>query len=348
VARVLAKKHLVGLRENAMRALKDQGMLAHPLDMVMEESVMPWVLDQMGDFLGDEEYQNLNLEDVVRDAFEKGKADHLKSIQKEKQRREDVIREAERRVVHKEQERQARREARERRRKEEELMKLKQAIKANFVDKGEVREHLAQIELLDLHGNYERNRPFAGTLGGQLMQLALVVQVLKEHDQGENPDEPPKSGDHKAQAKKTLKDLLTNAGLFSFVLNFFKEMKLDSFVVTISKESAALLESFKVSELHKLNEEQLKAFKQSVVQAPGHPVFQGLRDGDYRGLGLEADTVFVLLEMLVDIAAKKIPSEVNFAATKVDSVAQKVRLVAVPKHVQETEVGETVWDEAAG
>ena len=54
-----------------------------------------------------------------------------------------MIKEAERRVIQKEMERQARREARERRRKAEELEKLRLAIKANIVDKGEVREHLA-------------------------------------------------------------------------------------------------------------------------------------------------------------------------------------------------------------
>jgi hypothetical protein len=54
-----------------------------------------------------------------------------------------VVKEAERRVIQKELERQARREARERRRKEEELKKLRETIKAHFVDKGDVKEHMA-------------------------------------------------------------------------------------------------------------------------------------------------------------------------------------------------------------
>lgn len=70
----MTKKYLVGLRENALSALKDQGMLVHPLDILMNENVMPWVIDQMADFIEDEEYQELNVEDVVRDAFELGKA----------------------------------------------------------------------------------------------------------------------------------------------------------------------------------------------------------------------------------------------------------------------------------
>lgn len=51
-------------------------MLVEPIEIVMNEAVMPWVLDEMANFIEDEEYQNLNAEDVVRDAFEVGKAQH--------------------------------------------------------------------------------------------------------------------------------------------------------------------------------------------------------------------------------------------------------------------------------
>lgn len=60
----------------------------------------------------------------------------------------------------------ARREARENRRKEEELQKLRDAIKLNFVDRGEVRDHVAQLDLLDITGNYEKGKVFSGSLGG--------------------------------------------------------------------------------------------------------------------------------------------------------------------------------------
>lgn len=101
----------------------------------------------------------------------------------EKQRKEDVILDGERKAIQKERERQARREARERRRKEEELKKLKDDIKANFVDKGEVKENLQQIEAIDMTGHYEKNRNFAGTLGGQLMQLAITLEVIHKNEE---------------------------------------------------------------------------------------------------------------------------------------------------------------------
>lgn len=70
----MGKKFLVGLRENALRGLKDQGMLVDPLDRAMDEDVMPWLLGQMAEFIDDEELHTLNADDVIRDAFEMGKA----------------------------------------------------------------------------------------------------------------------------------------------------------------------------------------------------------------------------------------------------------------------------------
>jgi hypothetical protein len=46
------------------------------------------------------------------------------------------------------------------------LKKLRETIKAHFVDKGDVKEHMAQLEVLDYHGNYEKNKHFVGSLGG--------------------------------------------------------------------------------------------------------------------------------------------------------------------------------------
>lgn len=51
----MAKSYLVGLKLNSLRALKDQGMLIEPLEQVMNENVMPWVMDYMADFIDDEE-----------------------------------------------------------------------------------------------------------------------------------------------------------------------------------------------------------------------------------------------------------------------------------------------------
>ncbi len=81
VARVMAKKYLVGLKDNALRGLVDQGMLVQPIEQVIHENVMPWLLDKMADFLNDEDLIEINTENVIKDAFEFGKESHKKAIE---------------------------------------------------------------------------------------------------------------------------------------------------------------------------------------------------------------------------------------------------------------------------
>lgn len=69
----MAKKYLIGLKHNALNGLVDQGMLVKPIEIVIHENVMPWLLDKMADFLTEDDYIEVNTSDVVRDAFEDGK-----------------------------------------------------------------------------------------------------------------------------------------------------------------------------------------------------------------------------------------------------------------------------------
>lgn len=69
----MAKKYLTGMRENAFKSLKDQGMLNVPIECVLHENVFPWVLDKMVEFLYEDDYIGINVEDIVRDAIEMSK-----------------------------------------------------------------------------------------------------------------------------------------------------------------------------------------------------------------------------------------------------------------------------------
>lgn len=69
-----------GLRGNALQALKDQGMLVQPVDHVMHEDVMPWLLEKMMGFLDDDEFLDLNTDEVVNDAYDLCKYRHNQSV----------------------------------------------------------------------------------------------------------------------------------------------------------------------------------------------------------------------------------------------------------------------------
>lgn len=51
-------------------------MLVEPIEIVLHETVMPWVIDRMADFLNDEDFIEINTEDVIKDAFDAGKDKH--------------------------------------------------------------------------------------------------------------------------------------------------------------------------------------------------------------------------------------------------------------------------------
>lgn len=140
VARVLAKQHLVGLRENTLRSLVDQGHLVRPLSKSLHDSVMPWLLDKMTGFLVGDGHIDVNVNDIVADAWLMGLKKHAGAIASHKQAKLDAIKAQEQRVIQKELERQARREARERRRKQQELDKLRAEIKKSFIDKGDIKD----------------------------------------------------------------------------------------------------------------------------------------------------------------------------------------------------------------
>lgn len=192
-------------------------MLVEPIESVMHENVMPWMINKMIDFLTDEDFIASNVNAVVNDAFEMGRQMHQKSVKAEYKRRDDEVLERERKIQQKEDDRQRRRAERERLRKEQELRKLKDEIKAFFVDKGDVREHMAQLDIIDINGHYEKGKPFVGALGGQLMQICLALQGILYTALPEGEEDKKKD--------KSVKDLLNNPNLLNVMLNFIKEMK---------------------------------------------------------------------------------------------------------------------------
>lgn len=288
-----------------------------PSTKSLHESVLPWLIDKMTGFLHDEEEIDFTVEHIFDEAIGIGFSNHGGAIEQEQKRKEEIIYSAEQKIIMKELERQRRREARETRRKQQEFEKLKAEIKKFFVDKGEVRDHVINQDLLDVNGIYEKNKLFAGALGGQLLQLILTFQALG--DMATPPAtaeaQEPAEGEEKPQdappAKKSPADILHSPNLISFLLGYLKELKNDcGFSIQISQHSIQLLESFKftLEQLPKLNEDQVKQLKDCMFEHPGHFIFKKLLSHDYNQGALPYDTVGrTLLSALVDIACKKLP-----------------------------------------
>ena len=83
VSRVLAKQHLVGLKEGALKALVDQGVFTKPSTKSLHESVLPWLIDKMTGFLNDEEEVDYAVERIFDEAIGLGFSNHGGAIQEE-------------------------------------------------------------------------------------------------------------------------------------------------------------------------------------------------------------------------------------------------------------------------
>lgn len=304
-------------------------MFVKPSTKSLHESVLPWLIEKMTGFIHDEEEIDYTVEHIFEAAIGIGFSSHGGAIEQEQKRKEEIIYSAEQKIIMKELERQRRREARETRRKQQEFEKLKTEIKKFFVDKGEVRDHVINQDLLDVNGVYEKNKPFAGALGGQLLQLILTFQALSEMEPLPATAEvkQPAEGEEKPEgeappAKKSPADILQSPNLISFLLGYLKELKNDSgFSIQISQHSIQLLDSFKFSleQLPKLNEEQAKQLKDCMFEHPGHFILKKLLKPEFNQGAVPYDTIGrSLLSALVDIACKKLPADLPFSNKQVD------------------------------
>jgi hypothetical protein len=132
-----------------------------------------------------------------------------------------LIKAQEQRVIQKELERQARREARERRRKQQELDKLRAEIKKSFIDKGDIKDGITAQDLLDINGNYEKGKSFAGAIGGQLLQFCIILQSLAKMSHGPAAAEG-------AEAKKHPKEIIESPQIVTTLLALMKDLKNES------------------------------------------------------------------------------------------------------------------------
>ena len=51
VSRVLAKRHMVGVRENALQTLHEMGLMQPKVARALAEDVLPWLIDKTKSFI---------------------------------------------------------------------------------------------------------------------------------------------------------------------------------------------------------------------------------------------------------------------------------------------------------
>lgn len=130
-----------------------------------------------------------------------------------------------------EQRKRDRRAMREKRAKDEEKQRLRDEIRKNIIDRGDVKSPVSMFELLDIHGNYERSKHFIGALGGHVMQFYYVTKAIKDVFGTDNSDyykrlaaDPMDESLKKAQNPT---ELLMERYFMTFLIQTIRDLKVE-------------------------------------------------------------------------------------------------------------------------
>lgn len=125
---------------------------------------------------------------------------------------------------------QERREARKKRELDNTKQALRDEIFKLFIKPGEVQSPVATLDLIDMHGNYQKATGFSGSFGGHIQQLYYVIATIMEKFEGDLTAFYERSREDPIAANKaadTPRELLLERFFLPFLLHYIKDLKCD-------------------------------------------------------------------------------------------------------------------------
>ena len=253
VSRVVAKKYLIGLKEHALTTLGAMSMLKTQLEVDIHGDVKPWLMAQKQAFKDDQKDCVKMAATIIEQGINMRRRAHMKTLAaraaKIKQEEEDKAMEGSRQA-----ERRAQRKiAREVREKENAKKKMRDEIRRLIIDKSTMVSPVANTELVDIHGNYERGKQFLGALGGQLQQLYYVInavfsvysnegQALKDYTEKirEDPKQESLKNPHSPR------ELVLEMHFVPWLVSAIKELKCEYMAFLMNPKLEQLIQSFRL------------------------------------------------------------------------------------------------------
>ena len=251
--------------------------------------------------------------------------------------------------VRQQQRREERKAAREKRAKDEAKAKMRDEIRRLLIDKGSCVNPVANTELLEIHGCFEKGKQFQGALGGQLQQLYYVINAVFKlfpnddillKDYYAKMAEDPKNESIKNPSHP--RELLLENFFLPWIMTAIKELKCDHLQFLISAKLDSLIQSFKLPktpqdsiDFTKMTTEQYFAFRHAFVE-------ERMFNDVYRAnKGQRA--MSLILDTICQILCNRTPKGV--VSFRPDSLIPKIKLVSPPRGV---EVERRVITEANG
>mmetsp|Transcript_28687 Transcript_28687/g.28347 ORF Transcript_28687/g.28347 Transcript_28687/m.28347 type:complete len:621 (+) Transcript_28687:132-1994(+) len=178
LARILAKKYLNRLGNNAVTYLSDAGIFSDPREVAFHDQLIPWLSIESLASLHEENAIIAFLEEAVQEAKNMLIEQHKKAIEKEYSRRREE-KENEIRAQQEDEARKKRRvELRIIRQKEREIAALRAKIEEKIVNTGAVVDNGPQQIYSDIDGRQTTN--IIGTPGGLFGELLQFFSAIEE------------------------------------------------------------------------------------------------------------------------------------------------------------------------
>lgn len=240
MSRILAKKHLLGLRENALRTCADYGLMVPALDRELQEDLLPWLVQKMQGFIGDGSVIAVTAEIALGDGICKLQKRHEHTLEEHRLKKEHAVVEKVYAEVARTQRKQDRREARAKRAKDQQKEKMINEIKQHIINRGDVKNPAGNYELYDFNGCYERVKPFLAGFGGHVMQMYYIVNAILGISEKEIMEhyirlQADPESDLLKKAHSPIELLLVRYFL-PFMCSYLKEMKADFIPLLIAPQ----------------------------------------------------------------------------------------------------------------
>jgi hypothetical protein len=221
---------MFSIRDNAILVLHEMGLMQPKVQRALAEDVLPWLLSKTQNFL-DEDREAVDVTAQILEAGIVKKRDiHGETLARMDKKRKDAAQAKHDEEIAKVKRRVDRKIAREIREKESIKAKLLADVNKFMIEKGGlcVSDVLHEV-LVDIHGCYEKNKPYLGALGGMIQQWYYVIQAIGQIYEKEDlaPFYRRVQDDHSEKAKKahTPRELIMERFMVPFLLVSIKELK---------------------------------------------------------------------------------------------------------------------------
>lgn len=286
--------------------------------------MIPWLQKAAAKHVRVIEQQNRFPDELMVAFVDEAQAEHARTVEAERQRKELVRLYKEQVMQEKEEAKQRRRAAREAHKKASELKKLKSEVNQEFVVKGEPRDNIMIQDMLEVTGNFQKT-PMVGVVGGLLGQFILVFSAVQK-----------KWGkDLKGEPTDAESGFLSHRVVQNFLFLYLdSKMRTEKLVLCVGKAYEDFLLSLEkplqLNEMRVMKESNYQRFRQILSDTAlyGDPILRLLRE-QAKELGLSAKAYDTVYEGLWDLYCKK-PQTADLTAKRLEGFLQKVKLVVPP------------------